>query len=302
MVLAARSGLWTPEFARDVFASTAATYTLKRPGRSWRPLADTTNQPVMNARRPLSWVSWQRTEDYYTESALLWLGVDSRLRELTGGARGLDAFAASFLGATADHGPVSTYRFDDVVQALERVAPGDWKSWLEARVLAPAAPLDGPQLAGLKLVFDDKPNADIRDGEKERKSVDLGYGLGLVVGKEAVLAEVVWESPAYQAGLAAGTTLVAVNGSVYTGELLKDAVLQAESAGTPIELLVRSADRFRTVKIDYRGGLHYPHFERADGRTDRLEQILKARAPQPASAGKAAVGKTPDPKDSAGKQ
>lgn len=279
LVLAARSGLWTPEFAREALADTAAVYSARRPGRSWRPLADTTNQPVMNARRPLSWVSWQRSEDYYSEAALLWLGVDARLRTLTGDARGLDAFAAGFLAAAADHGAVSTYHFDDLVQALEGVAHDDWRGFLEARVLAAGAPLDGAQLAGLKLVYDDKPNAAIRDAEKERKTLDLGFGLGIVVGKEAVLGEVVWDSPAYQAGLAAGTTLVAVNGLAYTSDLLKDALLQAESAGTPLELLVRTADRFRTVKIDYRGGLRYPHFEHIAGQPDYLEQILKARAP-----------------------
>jgi predicted metalloprotease with PDZ domain len=285
MVLAARSGLWSPEFAREGFADLAAIYAAKRPGRSWRPLGDTTNQPVMNPRRPLSWVSWQRTEDYYTESALLWLGVDARLRELTGGARGLDAFAASFLGAPADHGPVSTYRFEDVVQALDKVAHDDWKGFLEARVLATNAPLDGPTLAGLKLVFDEKPNLMVRDAERERKTVDLGFGLGLVVGKDAVLAEVVWGSPAYDAGLANGTTLVAVNGRAYSGELLKDAVTQAKDAGTAIELLVRNQDRFRTVKIDYRGGLHYPHLVPIDGKADRLGEILKPRAAQLADKG-----------------
>jgi predicted metalloprotease with PDZ domain len=290
LVLAARAGLWSPEFAREVFAENAAVYAAKRPGRSWRPLADTTNQPVMNPRRPLSWASWQRSEDYYTEASLLWLGVDARLRELTRGARGLDDFAARFLGASADHGTVSTYRFEDVVRALEAIAHDDWQSFLEARVLAAAAPLDGPQLAGLKLVYDDQPNAAIRDAEKERKSVDLGFGLGLVVGKDAVLGEVVWQGPAYQAGLAAGTTLVAVNGRAYNAELLKDAVLQAETSGTPIELLVRSAEHFRTVQVDYRGGLRYPHLERLPGRPDRLEQILKARVPQPPAAHPAPVG------------
>jgi predicted metalloprotease with PDZ domain len=294
MVLAARSGLWSPEFAREVFADYAALYTVRRPGRSWRPLGDTTNQPVMNARRPLSWVGWQRSEDYYTESTLLWLGVDARLRELSGGARGLDAFAAGFLAAAPDHGPVSTYRLDDIVQALDQVAHDDWRAFLEARVLAANAPLDGPALAGLKLVFDEKPNLMVRDAERERKTVDLGFGLGLVVGKDAVLAEVVWGSPAFDAGLAAGTTLVAVNERAYTGELLKDAVTQAREAGTPIELLVRNQDRFRSVKIDYRGGLHYPHLLPADGKADRLGEILKARAALPGAKGspaRASAGK-----------
>jgi predicted metalloprotease with PDZ domain len=288
MVLAARSGLWSPEFAREMLAEYAAIHAARRPGRSWRALADTTGQPVMNPRRPLSWVSWQRSEDYYTEGALLWLGVDARLRELSGGARGLDAFAASFLGAAANQGDVSTYRFEDLVQALERVAHDDWRGFLEARVLAVDAPLDGPQLAGLKLAFDDQPNVAIRDTERERKSVDLGFGLGIVVGKDAELTEVVWESPAYKAGLTAGTTIIAVDGRAWSGELLKDAVRVAETGSEPIELLVRYQDRFRSVKIDYHDGLRYPHLVRGDGHVERLGQILAPRAPLPAALAKQA--------------
>ncbi len=82
----ARSGLVPPEVMRDELAAMAAIYLPpSAPGREWRPLEDTTFQPIVTPRRPLSWVSWQRTEDYYTEGALLWLDVDTRLRELTRG-------------------------------------------------------------------------------------------------------------------------------------------------------------------------------------------------------------------------
>ncbi len=280
-VLAARAGLWTQEFARENFAAVAAVYDAKRPGRSWRPLADTTHQPILNPRRPLAWVSWQRSEDYYSESSLLWLGVDARLRELTGGAKGLDAMASLFFAAPAQRGAVSTYEFQDVVRALNEVAPYDWKGFLEQRVYATSAPLDGLQWAGLKLVYDDRPNASIKDAERERKNLDLSYSLGLVVSKDSVLTEVVWEGPAFKAGLTTNTTLVAVNGRSYSGELLKEALLHAKTAAEPIELLVKSQDRYRTVLIDYHDGLRYPHLVPIAGATDRLVEILKARRPQP---------------------
>jgi predicted metalloprotease with PDZ domain len=81
LVLAVRAGLVPEEVMREEFAAVAATFAAKRPGREWRPLEDTTFQPIVTPRRPLSWVSWQRTEDYYMEGALLWLDVDTRLRE-----------------------------------------------------------------------------------------------------------------------------------------------------------------------------------------------------------------------------
>ena len=43
-----------------------------------------------------------------------------------------------------------------------------------------------------------------------------------------------------------------------------------------MELLVKFEDRYKTVKIDYRGGQRYPKLERVEGTPDRLTDILKA--------------------------
>lgn len=278
MVLTARSGLLPADFSRENFAVTSAIYDVKRPGRSWRPLIDTTFQPVVTARRPLSWTSWQRTEDYYSESSLLWLGVDAKLRTLTKGAKNLDSFANAFFAAPPNQGMVSTYKLADVIKALNDVAPFDWQGWIDERVYRTSAPLDGITQAGLKLVYDDKPNAVIKASEKTGKHNDFSYGLGITVSKDSVLSEVVWESPAFKAGLVPGMTVVAVGGRAYTGELLKDAITAAKSGDAPIELLLKQGDRYRTIKIDYRGGLRYPHLVPLEGTTDALAEILKARS------------------------
>ena len=55
-----------------------------RPARNWRPMVDTTNDPIISARRPKGWLSWQRSEDYYNEGLLIWMEVDSILREQIG--------------------------------------------------------------------------------------------------------------------------------------------------------------------------------------------------------------------------
>ena len=276
-VVTARAGLASLEFTRESIAENAAVYERKRPGRQWRSLGDTTNQPIVTARRPLAWTSWQRTEDYYSESALLWLEVDLRLRSLSGGQRSLDDFAQRFLGAPADRGVVSTYRFDDVVRTLESVAPGNWGSFLEARVNGVSQPLLGLQQAGLKLVYNDTPNLAVKDSERNR--TDLSFGLGLSVAATGVISEVVWDSPAFKAGLAAAaTTLVAVNGRAFSGDVLKEAVVKAKDGG-PLDLLVRTADRYSTVSVEWRGGLYYPHLEAVAEGSDKLNEVLKARAP-----------------------
>ena len=98
-VLTARSGMRTPEQARDEIALTAASFEVS-PGRTWRSLDDTTNQPIISSHgaSPETWPSWQRSYDYYPESDLIWLDADTKIRELSGGTKSLDDFAKLFFG------------------------------------------------------------------------------------------------------------------------------------------------------------------------------------------------------------
>src|SRR3546814_15899424 len=88
-----------------------------RKGRNWRPLEDTTYDPIIAARRPKPWTSWQRSEDYYNEGLLIWLEVDGMLRELSRGRKSMDDFAKAFFGGRDGDWGVSPYNFDDVVAA-----------------------------------------------------------------------------------------------------------------------------------------------------------------------------------------
>jgi predicted metalloprotease with PDZ domain len=287
-VLAARSGLWSEEFGRQAWASLAANMDRNRAGRAWRPLQDTTEQPLITARRPLSWLSWQRTEDYYTEGELLWLDIDTRIRELTHDRRSLDDFAHVFFagpvagpGASGGSllGPV-TYTFADVVQALKSVAPFDWEKYLMERLSGhgPGAPLDGITRGGWKLVFTETASEYVRSLEDQRKAVDFTYSLGFAVSMlTGQLTEVRWGGPAYEAGLTMGTALIAVNGRDYRAERLKTAIALAKLNKTPVELLVKNLDRYRTVRIAYFEGLKYPQLQRIERTQDRLAAILKPR-------------------------
>ena len=274
-VLATRSGLWPVDFARESLALSAATFDRRRPGREWRPLEDTTYLPVINARRPMAWTGWQRSEDYYVEGALLWLDVDMRIREASRGTRSLDDFSRSFFSAQATEGWVSTYELQDVVRGLNQVAPMDWYAFLRTRVATTRQPvLDGFERAGYRLVYNDKPNLAQADSEKTSQRTDLAYSLGFVISKDNLLTEVLWGSPAFRAGLTTTTTVVAVNGRACTPDLLRAAVTAASQGGPLVELIVRNGDRFRTVTLDYRDGLRYPHLEPIPGREDRLAQLL----------------------------
>lgn len=287
-VLAARSGLWSEEVARQAWASLAANMDRNRPGRAWRDLEDTTEQPIITARRPLSWLSWQRTEDYYTEGELLWLDIDTRIRELTRDKRSLDDFLHAFLGSapmTAGPalGPV-TYEFGDIVRGLNAVAPFNWESYLNERLYGhgPGAPLEGLARGGWKLVYGDSSTEYLRSLEDQRKSSDFTYSIGFAVSAlTGQLTEVRWGGPAYEAGLTMGTLLVAVDGREYRADRLKAAIAAARQAHQPIELLVKNLDRYRTVRIAYFDGLKYPQLQRIDRTDDRITAILKPHVSLP---------------------
>ena len=156
-VLAARSGLVGADEMREWFAWTAAAYATL-PGRSWRPLQDTTHDEIVVGRYAgLDWTSWQRTRDYYGEGALIWLDVDTRIRQQSNGARSLDDFALGFFGVEDGRIAPLLYDFGDVVAALGRVQRSDWGSFLRAKLDSTGrSPLDGLERSGWRLAWTDK--------------------------------------------------------------------------------------------------------------------------------------------------
>lgn len=274
-VLAARSGMLSRQEALDAIANTAATYEL-RAGRGWRTVADTTADPIVAARRPIPWVSWQRSEDYYQEGELVWLEADTLIRSRSGGRRSLDDFAGAFFGGQAgDRGPL-TYRLEDVVAALGRVQAYDWAGFLRDRIdrVQPHAPLEGLARGGYRLVFTAEPTGWLLSNETRRGIVDLTFSAGLVLNTEGVVTGVQWEGPAYEAGLLVGDRMVSVDGEPYSPSLLRAAIRRAAERRAPIELILRSQDQYRALRLSYFGGLRYPRLERTGPGPAMLDQIL----------------------------
>jgi predicted metalloprotease with PDZ domain len=276
-VLAARSGLLTKQQTLDALGSIAATYD-HRIGRQWRSLEDTTNDPIAALRRPLPWRSWERSEDYYFEGQLIWLDVDTLIRERSGGQRSLDDFAHAFFGVNDGSYVPVTYTFEDVVQALNRVQPYDWAAMLRARLTSHGpAPLDGFGRGGYQLVYGDTPTEYFRNSELRRRVTDLTFSLGLVASDDGRVTEVLWDGVAFKNAMTIGSQIVSVNGAAFSGERIKDAIREAQRAGTSIELNVRNGDRYRMVAISYRDGLRYPRLERDASKPARLDDILAPR-------------------------
>lgn len=277
-VLGARSGLVSKQQTLDALAMTAATYTEGRPGRAWRSVEDTTHDPIIAGRRPIPWTSWQRSEDYYSEGLLIWLDADTLIREKTRGRKSLDDFGRAFFGLNdGEWKQPLTYGFEDVVEALNAVVPHDWATFLDtrAREVAPAYPLDGLARGGYKLVYGDKPTDYWKDNEAIRKIVDLTYSLGVTLNRDATITAVLWNGPAFKAGLTVGDKILAVNGVAYDSERLKEAIVAARGGQEPITFIVKDGDHFKVTPVTYNGGLRYPRLERIESRPDLLSRIYE---------------------------
>ncbi len=276
-VLAARSGLSTPEQFREALAATAAMLD-HRAGRTWRPLEDTARSVQTLRMLGPEWENWRRGLDYYPEGQLIWLEVDSIIRDQTRGQRSLDDFCRRFHGGENGPPKVVPYTFDDVVRTLNDVAPYDWAKLLHERVDATSthAPLGGIERDGWRLIYSDKPNEFSKALEKLSKRADFYDSLGFEVRKDGKFVDVIVGSPAYKAGLGPGMRLIGVNGRKWTPALLHDAVKAAQTGNHPIELLVENAQFFKTYALDYHEGEKNPHLERIAEQPDRLSDVTKS--------------------------
>ncbi|MEP0845088.1 MAG: serine hydrolase [Phycisphaerae bacterium] len=282
MVLTARSGLLTPEQSRRHLAHLAADLD-HTPGRGWRPLADTAVATASSIALPRQWGSLLRSRDYYPEGVLIWLEADVTIRRKSDGRKSLDDFCARFFGGQAGPPSVKAYELDDVIALLNELAPHDWAGFFHDRVhqTGARAPLGGIEAGGWKLTFTDAPSATFKAEEQKRRVSDLGYSIGLRVGDEGVISDVVPGLPADQAGLAPGMKLVAVNGRKYSTDQLRAAVRAGKDSEAPIEIIAQNGDFFASYRLDYHGGPRFPELTRDESSPDLLSEILKPRLPKP---------------------
>ncbi|WP_267225507.1 M61 family metallopeptidase [Dyella silvae] len=281
-VLTARAGLWSAQEFRDALAMTAANYERNRPGFQWRTLTDTTNDATIARRSSLPYRSWQMSEEYYSGGQMMWLEVDAKLRALTRDGKSLDDFARAFFGVDNGSYVTKTYTFDDVVAALNSVAPYDWAGFLKAHVDTLEPPLqNGLAATGWKLVYTEQES----DFEKQYNSrqqpsrhlYNFAWSIGLTMADKGVINDVRWNGPAFKAGVSTGATVVAVNGEDYSSDALKSAITAAKNSKTPIQLLLKYQGGYRTVSVDYHDGLQYPHLVRVNGTPDYLSEIIAPR-------------------------
>jgi predicted metalloprotease with PDZ domain len=274
-----RSGFWTAEDYRDNLAWTAAQMA-QRVGRTWRPLSDTAVAAQVLYGSPSAGGAWRRSVDFYPEGTLLWLDADVTIRTLTGGKKSLDDFCRAFYGGTSGRPELKPYTFDDIVSALNAVVANDWRTFLNKRLssLDAAPPLGGIEGSGWRLVYNDKENVAMAASAKAYKTSDYYSSLGFQVGSGGAISDVIPDSPAARAGVTPGAKIIAAGGRRYSEDALSDLVKASPKSTAPIELILESGDLFSTVRIDYHGGVKYPHLERVESKADLLTLLGKPLA------------------------
>jgi predicted metalloprotease with PDZ domain len=281
-MLSARSGERTPELARDALAQIAADLD-HRSGRVWRNLQDTADGVPTMQDAPRGWEDYRRGLDYYDEDVLNWLWADVIIRQQTkdakSGVKSLDDFCKLFHGAPSGLPMVKPYTFDDVVNALNQIAPYDWRGFWMERLSnhGPGAPLGGVEGSGWKLVYDENLSELDHAENSDGKSLNAHYSLGLMAGSDGVVHDTVEGMIAAKAGIGPGMKIVAVNGRKFSPDAWHDAIHAAKTSPSPIELIIENTEYFRVVKLDYHDGEKYPHLVRDDSKPDLLTEIYRAK-------------------------
>jgi len=275
-LLAARSGLWTEEQYRDHLAEVAADLD-HRPGRMWRPLIDTTIAAQLLYSAPDEWGSVRRGVDFYDEGWLIWLDVDTKIRELSGGAKTLDDFCKRFHGAPSTAPEVKTYTFDDVVNTLNEVAPFDWRNFLTTRLQSTDfhAPLGGIERSGWSLTYQPKPNGFLKDYEQVRRGAELGYSIGLRLNEDGRVADVIEGMAAAKAGIGPGMKVIAVNSKAYSADILREAIKKTtDPRHRRIDLAIDNEGHLENHQLTYAEGEKYPVLQRDTSKADVLTKII----------------------------
>ena len=254
-ILSARIGLRTPEQWRENAAYTGAMLD-HRAGRSWRPLQDAATSVQILFTAPPEWTNWRRSADYYPEGFLVWLEVDTLIRQQTHSQKSLNDFCRLFFGGQSGPPTVVPYKFEDVVAALNQVAPNNWAERLRERLdsKSPHAPLAGFDNGGWKLVYTEEKNTTMEAREKTSEALDLSFSLGIIVSDQGALVDVIPGSPAYIAGAGPGMKLIGVNGRKYSKDVMRIALHAGIIGRDPITLLVENGEYYNTLQVNYHDG------------------------------------------------
>jgi len=276
MLLATRAGFNDEAYMRDYLGRVAADFA-HEPGRASTPLVDTAAENWVLRAFDVGWYSLRRGQDYYDEGALIWLRVDTMIRERTQGRSSLDDFLRTFFGQRDTEPIVVPYTREEVEASLSAICPYDWHSFFETTVyqVNSKPPTEGLQAAGWRLVYNTTPNKEPFYTDLLPISYFGDYSIGMSVKKDGTIFDVLSGTPAFDAGLGPNMTILAVDGHVYSADVLNESI--AHPRNGKISLVIRNFDSVESREVHYAGGVRFPHLERIPGSHDYLSEILGPR-------------------------
>jgi len=276
MLLATRSGFNDAAYMRDYLGWIAAGFSMEA-GRTSTPLVDTATEDWVLRAFDVGWSSLRRGQDYYDEGALIWLRADTIIREQSRNHLTLDDFLRSFFGQRDTEPVVVPYTREDLEAALAAICPYDWHSFFKTRIyqVNSKPPTEGLEAAGWRLVYNATPNNEPFYSVLLPIGYDGTYSIGMSVKKDGTIFDVLPGTPAYAAGLGPNMTILAVDGRVYSSDVLNESI--AHPRNGKISLVTRNFDSIETREIQYAGGVRYPHLERIPGTHDYLSEILQPK-------------------------
>jgi len=276
MLLATRSGFNDAAYMRDYLGWIAAGFSMEA-GRTSTPLVDTATEDWVLRSFDVGWSSLRRGQDYYDEGALIWLRADTIIREQSRNHLTLDDFLRSFFGQHDTEPVVVPYTREDLEAALAAICPYDWHSFFKTRIyqVNSKPPTEGLEAAGWRLVYNATPNNEPFYSVLLPIGYDGTYSIGMSVKKDGTIFDVLPGTPAYAAGLGPNMTILAVDGRVYSSDVLNESI--AHPRNGKISLVTRNFDSIETREIQYAGGVRYPHLERIPGTHDYLSEILQPK-------------------------
>lgn len=279
-LLSFRSGIRDPKRFPEYVASVYADMDYET-GRDTTPLIDlTTGAPYFYFAKGIYPHIRRTSGDFYSEGDLLWLDVDTIIRERSNGARSLDTFLHRFTEPAVTGPIVETYTREQVESLLNEVEPYDWHAFFEKYVyhVDVHPPSDDFARAGWRLVYNDRPN-DFVSAQRANDRYAVGwYGYGANVADDGTVKDVREGSAAWHAGLAPDMHVLAVNGQQYTAAAMEYALKQAQRSSAPIALITTQTGWYQTLSLDYHDGIRYPHLERIPGTNDMLAAIAAPHA------------------------
>ena len=169
---------------------------------------------------------------------------------------------------------VKPYDADEVFRTLNAVAPFDWRKFFTDRLQSKAAsiPLGGVEGGGYAFVYTDAANIFTDPVGARRRPQRVWIARHARDGRRHGGRRV-----ARPAGLCGRHLERHEDRRGQRTPVLEDVFTRALQASktstTPLEFIIDNASYFKTVRIDYHGGLKFPHLQRTGAGDDVLRAI-----------------------------